>query len=83
MRGPPQFAQRESIMKKHLLSTVAYIVGTFAVQATSHFVVNREHYASVTLMAVEGVVGLIQFSLFGILAGWIHAKFDTTATNEQ
>jgi branched-subunit amino acid transport protein AzlD len=129
-------------MKRHLVSTLGYIVATFAVQAASHFCLNRGHYAAVsfmrpdpifalgilsmvlqggilsflyascvresptwknglgfgllagvffvsypalaepakyqvpavgTWMAVEGVVGLIQFSIFGLLVGWIHS----------
>ncbi|MCI0745521.1 MAG: hypothetical protein L0Y58_08960 [Verrucomicrobia subdivision 3 bacterium] len=131
-------------MKQHVLSTLAYMVGTFAVQATSHFAVNREHYAAVSFirpepifplgifsmvlqggilsylyalcvrqssgwksglrfglltgvffvsypalaepakyqvpsvgqwMAVESIVGLIQFAIFGVLVGWIHSRF--------
>lgn len=131
-------------MKQHILSTLAYMVATFAVQATSHFAVNRGHYAAVSFMrpepifalgifsmvlqggilsylyalcarqssdwksglrfgllagvffvsypalaepakyqvpsvghwmAVESIVGLIQFAVFGVLVGWIHSRF--------
>src|SRR5712692_3681435 len=49
---------RRLVMLKHFLSVVAYIVATFAVQATSHFLINAGHYASVTYMRKDPIFAL-------------------------
>jgi hypothetical protein len=60
-------------MVRILLTVLAYIVATFAVQATSHFAVNAEHYRSISIMRTEPLFSLgfssmvIQGLLFAIL----------------
>ena len=131
-------------MAKHLLSVIAFLVVSFAVQALSHFVINKQHFDSIGFarpdpiiplgllvmvvqgmilslaltawrgaqvsiadgvavsatfgvflvsymalaapakyavpsvldwMVVEGVAGLIQFGIFGLLLGLVHRRF--------
>ena len=56
-----------------LLTVLAYISATFAVQALSHFVVNVEHYKSITIMRAQPVFALgiasmlIQGTIFALL----------------
>ena len=33
-----------------LVTVLAYVVTTFAVQGTSHFVINKDHYAAISIM---------------------------------
>ena len=40
-------------MLAHVLSVAAFVVVTFAVQATNHFVINTTHYARQTIIADE------------------------------
>ena len=63
-------------MTKHLLSTLAYMVGTFAVQATSHFAVNREHYASVSFMRPEPIfaLGILSMVLQGGILSYLYSS---------
>ena len=71
-------------MVKHSLSVVAYIVATFAVQATSHFLINSGHYAAVMYMRkdpifalgilsmlIEGIVLSILYSMLPKSANWL------------
>lgn len=50
-------------MKKHMLSVLAYAVATFITQAVSHFIVNADHYASVTFIRKETIFPLGIFSM--------------------
>lgn len=43
---------------RHILSVLAYVVATFAVQAASHFGVNADHYAAVSFMRAEPILAL-------------------------
>jgi hypothetical protein len=63
-------------MKRHVLSTLAYMVGTFAVQATSHFAVNREHYAAVTFLRREPIfaLGIASMVLQGAILSYLFAS---------
>lgn len=45
-------------MKRHLLSVLGYVFATFATQATSHFVINAEHYAAVAHIKSEPIIAL-------------------------
>lgn len=55
------------------LIIIAYVLTTFAVQGTSHFVVNAGHYAAMTIMRPEPVVAmgiasmLVQGLIFALL----------------
>src|SRR5258708_24809247 len=63
-------------IKKHILSTLAYMVGTFAVQATSHFAINREHYASVSFIRPEPIfaLGALSMVLQGGILSWLYSS---------
>jgi hypothetical protein len=56
-----------------LLTVVAYVVCTFGVQGMSHFVINVDHFAAMTIMRAEPVIPmgilsmLIQGTLFALL----------------
>ena len=56
-----------------LLTVLAYVVTTFAVQGTSHFVVNKDHYAAISIMRAEPVIAMgvtsmvIQGLIFALL----------------
>lgn len=60
-------------MRIHVLAVLAYVAATFAVQATSHFVVATEHYASIPFLRKDPIVPLgflsmlIQGSVFSYL----------------
>lgn len=45
-------------MMKHVLAVLAYVVATFATQATSHFAVNSQHYAAVGYLRSEPIFAL-------------------------
>ena len=55
------------------LTVLAYVITTFATQGTSHFVINRDHYAAIAIMRAEPVVALglgsmiIQGTIFALL----------------
>ena len=56
-----------------ILTVLAYVLATFAVQAVSHFAINVEHYRSISYMRAQpifflGVLSmLIQGTVFGLL----------------
>lgn len=43
---------------KHLLSILAFVGVSFGVQAMSHFVLNTEHYATITFMRPSAIMSL-------------------------
>ena len=45
-------------MRVHLLSVLAFVVVSFAVQALSHFVINAQHFASVGFLRAEPIIAL-------------------------
>lgn len=61
-----------------ILSAVAWMVSTFAVQATSHFVINQSHYAGIPFIRPEPIMALgvltmaIQGIVLGMLFGIVH-----------
>ena len=44
--------------RTHALTVAAYVVSTFAVQATSHFGINAAHYAAVSFQRTEPIFPL-------------------------
>jgi hypothetical protein len=56
-----------------VLTIVAYALTTFAVQGTSHFAINAEHYAGISLMRAQPIVPMglasmvIQGAIFALL----------------
>ena len=62
-------------MVKHFLSVVAYIAATFAVQATSHFLINSGHYAQVTYMRTDPIfaLGILSMLIEGIVLSYLYS----------
>jgi len=61
-----------------LLTALAYVAATFAVQATSHFVLNADHYRSISIMRTEPlfVLGFTSMLIQGLLFGLLFPVFD-------
>jgi hypothetical protein len=61
-----------------ILTIVAYIVTTFAVQGTSHFVLNADHYAVIPFMRPEPIIPMgvasmiVQGTVFALLFPVFH-----------
>lgn len=60
------------------LTVLAYIVATFAVQATSHFAINADHYESITIMRTEPMfaLGLTSMVIQGLLFAALFPVFN-------
>lgn len=56
-------------MKNYIFGTLLFVIVTFMVQSTSHFVINAEHYASVTFTRKEVIfpLGFLTMILQGIV----------------
>ena len=63
-------------MKRHILAVIGYIAATFATQATSHFLLFREHYAAVSYMKSEPVfaLGITSMIIQGIVISVVFAN---------
>ena len=63
-------------MKRHVFAVLGYIVATFATQATSHFLLFREHYAAVSYMKSEPVfaLGVTSMVIEGIVMSVVFAN---------
>jgi hypothetical protein len=57
-----------------LLTTVAYVFTTFAVQGTSHFVINADHFAAIPIMRAEPLIplGIVSMVIQGLIFGWLY-----------
>jgi hypothetical protein len=66
-----------------LLTVLAYIVVTFGVQGTSHFVINAGHYAAIPIMRTEPVVamGITSMIIQGLLFAWLFPIFNRTGSS--
>lgn len=60
------------------LTVLAYMVTTFGVQGTSHFVVNASHYAGIAIMRPEPIVfmGLASMVVQGLIFAWLFPLFN-------
>ncbi len=58
------------------LTLAAFIVAAFGVQATSHFLINAEHYAGISIMRAEPIMalGFAAMVVQGILAGLLYPE---------
>lgn len=45
-------------MTKHILSTLAFVIVSFAVQGMSHFVINQAHFASIGFARAEPILAM-------------------------
>ncbi len=62
-----------------LLTALAYVAATFAVQATSHFALNADHYRSIPILRAEPlfVLGFSSMLIQGLLFGLLFPVFDS------
>jgi hypothetical protein len=60
-----------------LLTVLAYVVATFGVQGTSHFLINADHYAAISIMRAEPVVpmGIASMIIQGLIFAYLFPAF--------
>jgi len=70
-------------MKKYIVGTLIFILVTFIVQSTSHFVINKAHYASVTFMRKEVIfpLGFLTMTLQGLVLTFLFGLFSKSEYN--
>lgn len=63
--------------KNLMIGAISYIIASFLIQALSHFVINAEHYASITFMRVEPIIyfGLLTMLIQGIVLTILYLKW--------
>jgi hypothetical protein len=67
-------------MKKHVMAVLGYMAATFITQATSHFVINADHYASVTFLRKEPIfpLGILSMLIQGSIISYLYARRSET-----
>lgn len=70
-------------MQRAILTVVAYIAATFAVQATSHFGINAAHYAQLAHLRPEPIMpmGVASMLVQGIVMAWLYARLEGAGTS--
>lgn len=60
------------------LTVLAYVITTFAVQGGSHFAVNAEHYAAISIMRSQPVVamGIASMVIQGLIFAFLFPTFN-------
>ncbi len=60
------------------LTVLAYMIATFAMQGTSHFVINADHFASISIMRAEPMVpmGLLAMAVQGLIFALLFPIFN-------
>ena len=60
-----------------ILTVLAYVVTTFGVQGTSHFVLNKDHYATISIMRQEPLIplGVTSMVIQGLIFAWLFPIF--------
>ena len=63
-------------MTKNLLSVLAFMVVSFAVQGLNHFVINKAHYANIEFARAEPVMelGLLAMAIQGFILTFAMSK---------
>jgi hypothetical protein len=63
-----------------LLTMLAYVVCTFAVQGASHFAINADHYAAMSFLRAKPVIplGVAAMLIQGALFAWLFPTFNRT-----
>ena len=68
-------------MRKHILSILGYILATFSSQASSHYLLFKQHYAEIPYLRPEPIfaLGFISMILQGSILSYFYAnsKFAT------
>lgn len=69
-------------MTKHLLSVLAFIIVSFAVQGLNHFVINKAHYDGIEFARAEPVMalGFIAMIIQGFILTFAMTKLTSTST---
>jgi hypothetical protein len=64
------------------LTVVAYVLTTFAVQGTSHFVINVDHFAAIPIMRAEPMIalGITSMVIQGLIFGWLYTVYANGAS---
>lgn len=64
------------------LTVVAYVLTTFAVQGTSHFAINADHFAAIPIMRAEPLVplGITSMVIQGLIFGWLYPVYANGAS---
>ncbi len=63
-------------MKHHVFAVFGYIAATFVTQATSHFLLFKDHYAAVSYMKSEPdfALGIVSMIIQGIVISFIYTN---------
>ncbi|MBO3696845.1 hypothetical protein [Roseivirga sp. E12] len=66
-----------------MIGTASYLVASFFVQALSHFVINTQHYASISFMRPEPLMyfGLLTMIIQGIVLTLLYLKWANNTFN--
>ena len=61
-----------------VLTVLAYLIVTFGVQGASHFAINAEHYAAISIMRSEPIIpmGLASMIIQGLLFAYLFPIFN-------
>jgi len=70
-------------VKNLIIGATSYIVASFLIQALSHFVINSEHYASISFMRAEPLMyfGLLTMLIQGIVLTVLYLKWADNSFN--
>ena len=72
-------------MTKHLLSVLAFIVVSFAVQGLNHFVINKAYYDKIEFARAEPVIalGFLTMIIQGLLLTFAMTKITSTGSHNN
>lgn len=64
------------------LTVLAYVIVTFAVQGASHFLINADHYAGISIMRPEPILplGMATMVIQGLLFALLYPAFSRSGT---
>jgi hypothetical protein len=64
------------------LTVVAYVLTTFAVQGTSHFAINADHFAAIPIMRAEPMIplGIAAMLIQGLIFAWVYPVYANGAS---
>src|SRR5688500_304808 len=64
------------------LTVIAYVLTTFAVQGTSHFAINAEHFAAIPIMRAEPMIalGITSMLIQGLIFAWLYPVYANGAS---
>lgn len=62
---------------KIALTVGAYVLTTFAVQGTSHFAINADHFAAIPIMRAKPMIplGIASMVIQGLIFGWLYPVY--------